>query len=224
MKTKIILEDDDIIICHKPAGLATQTIKLGQKDLESELKNYLSKTNLTGKEPYIGLINRLDQPVEGLVMIAKNEKVARILNAQLTERDSTMKKYYYVIVEGCPVEKKGVLVNNLLKDKKTNLSYVVEEGTPEAKYAKLAFRVVKKSEDQKTSLLEVILKTGRHHQIRAQLAYAGMPIIGDCKYGRGKRGDITALCAYKLIINHPVTGKGIIVEIEPDGSIFKEYQ
>lgn len=215
-KLEIIFEDNDILLCRKPAGVATQTKRLGQQDMESLLKNYRAKK---GETPYIGVIHRLDQPVEGLMVFAKNQKAAASLSKQV--RDRIIGKYYYAISENAPVEQEGVLEDYLLTDKKTNFTQVVdindksgtdENALKETKKAKLEYHVVS-SENGKT-LFDIKLHTGRQHQIRVQMAHMGCPLIGDSKYGNGKTGEKLALCSYRLDFSHPTTNKEMHFEIK----------
>lgn len=211
MDKMIVYEDNVLLIIHKPAGIATQTSRLGQADVVSELKNYRKNK---GEDAYIGVVHRLDQPVEGLLVFAKNPSAAENLSRQLQGR--TLKKGYLALVQGEPEENTGgKLTDFLLKDSRTNLSAVVNEGVRGAKKAVLGWRCVKTYQGRDCSMVEVELFTGRHHQIRAQLANAGMPLLGDMKYGTDASKALskelgvtnTALLAHKLELFHPKTGK-----------------
>ena len=211
---------------HKPAGLATQSAKVGQPDAVSELKKYLAPA------PYLGIVHRLDQPVEGLLVFAKTKAAAAHLTKQLEA--GSLNKQYYATVCGKPQTEEGELVDYLLKE--GNLARVVSQGTPSAKKAVLQYRVVESmvigaqaASDGKTnalaetekvdtghiSRLDIHIDTGRFHQIRAQLAHAGWSILGDSKYGTPHSQEISrqqgirnvALFAYKLEFIHPKTGK-----------------
>ncbi|MCQ2081425.1 MAG: RluA family pseudouridine synthase [Lachnospiraceae bacterium] len=232
----IIYEDDHIIVAYKPAGIATQTSRVGQQDMVSELKNYIHKFNKQNgikKEPYLGLIHRLDQPVCGLLVFAKTKTAAAMLSHQLDTGE--IQKYYYAIVMGKPKNTKDVLIDYLYKDGRTNMSYVVKEDFPEAKKAALEYRVVKTlvalEENVEATLLEIKLITGRHHQIRVQLSNAGIPILGDGKYGSMKSKDFSkdsacrnlALCAHKLRFRHPMTGEEMTFERDPEDEIFEAF-
>lgn len=242
----IIYEDADLFVVHKPAGVAVQTKNYRQKDLESMLRTYRTDR---GEEPYIGMVHRLDQPVEGLMVFAKTKRAAASLSAQFdsqsgvnavhkntsgkrdklggnsqeTSTDTTgkmAKKYYLCVTEALPQTKEGVLTDYLLKDGRTNQTMVVNQGTKGAKKAILSYRVLREIDGK--SLIEVELETGRHHQIRVQMAHAGMPLVGDCKYGyKGKdtEGGL-ALCAYRLLFVHPVTKKEMTFQIDPKGKLF----
>ena len=217
MRTEIVMEDEHIIVCRKPAGMATQTDKIGQKDVLSELRNYI-------KGPYIGMIHRLDQPVEGLLVFAKTQKAAAALSKQIA--NSQMNKKYYAVVAAENLPKQEVLVDYLRKDSKTNTSSVVKENVKDAKRSELSYRVVNTKDT--LALIEVTLVTGRHHQIRVQMSHRGYPLLGDSKYGNdtsvilSERYQVKniALCAYNLEFMHPVTGKKMSYTIAPQSSIF----
>ena len=235
MQKNIIFEDKHIIVAYKPAGIATQTARIGQQDMVSELKNYLSKKpEYQGKgAPYLGLIHRLDQPVSGLLVFAKTPKAASALSSQLN--NGGIKKFYYAVVFGKPEIEAGSLENYIYKDGKTNQSLIVREDFPEAKRALLNYKKVKTlmviETGQEASLVEIELITGRHHQIRAQMAHSDMPLLGDSKYGSEASKSFSkeigcktvALCAYKLILKHPVTGKEMTFERLPEGEIFLPF-
>lgn len=213
---EIIFEDEFIIVCKKPPGIPTQTPKSGVIDMVSLLKNYrVSK----GEPPYVGLVHRLDQPVEGVIVFAKDKKSAAALSAQMQAH--TFEKYYYAMVEGTFSPACGTLENYLLRDGKSNVSSVVPKDTTGAKRAELSYETVKTMEDR--SLVRIQLKTGRHHQIRVQLAHAGHPIIGDKKYGRNTPGYLPlGLCSYHIGFIHPVTKKKVVYEITPSGAAFQQ--
>lgn len=230
MRTKIIYEDEAILVIHKPAGFPVQTKGVGNMDCVCELKNYLKKQSLEKisektpnkkipREPYLGIIHRLDQPVEGLMVFAKTQKAAATLSAQVSGADdSRMVKCYKARVFGHLPEKKGELTDYLTTDNKTNMSYVVEEKDSadletEGKESILEYRV--EFEDAYTQELYIHLHTGRHHQIRVQLSHAGVPILGDQKYGTedsieySRQQGIRNVClrAVNLQFKHPTSGE-----------------
>ncbi len=221
---KIVYEDKDQIVIHKPAGLATQTARLGEKDLVCEVKNYLAKEN-TGQAPYVAVINRLDQPVEGLVLLAKNEKSAAALSSQL--QDGSMEKYYYAMIYGHMDQPKAKLTDYLEKDNRSNLSRVVSETSTSGKKAILSYEV--KATLGKMQFLQIRLLTGRHHQIRVQLSHRDHPLIGDNKYGsaesislsREMNARVPALCAFGLKWKQPVTKKELYVTICPENPLMQ---
>ena len=208
---EIIYEDNDIILVHKPAGVATQTKRLGQQDMESLLKNYRAKK---GETPYIGVVHRLDQPVEGIMVFAKNQKAAASLSKQVQQH--LIGKYYYAVTANAPVENKGVLEDYLLTDKKTNVTRVIE--SKDAKKAKLEYEVIDAKEEK--TLIRIKLHTGRQHQIRVQMSHMGCPLVGDNKYGNTASKEGLALCSYRLQFKHPVSNKEMDFKITPKGSVF----
>lgn len=220
MKAIIKYEDDAILVIHKPAGIATETARLGQADVVSELKNYLKAK---GKGTYLGMIHRLDQPVEGLLVFAKTPEAAKILSKQL--ENGTLKKSYAALVPKIQgnADRQGELEDYLLKNAKTNLSMVVTPNTQGAKKAKLSWKLLHDIEKEEVaySLVEVDIFTGRHHQIRVQMSHAGMPLLGDGKYGNELSRGIaekleirhTALLANRLSVVHPVTKEKMQFEI-----------
>lgn len=216
MGLNTLYEDDELLVIKKDAGTPVQAGKMRIMDLEGIIKRELYMRNPKGGEPYLGIVHRLDQPVEGVMVFAKNPKAAAALSKQVT--DGTMKKHYLALVCGKPSEKEGTLVDYLQKDGRSNTSKVVPKGTKDAKRSELNYKVLKENEE--TALLEIELLTGRHHQIRVQMANAGWPLYGDTKYNPAfaeTTGYVqTALCAYKLSFVHPRTGKRMEFSIEPD--------
>ncbi len=191
IKECIVYEDDDICVCHKLSGVLTQSDRGFSQDMVSALMTYERKKGV--KAPFIAPVNRLDRPVEGLVLYAKNSKSAAALTGQITSGE--VDKCYYAVVNitgGNSMEdmqkklhdrEMTTLEDYLLKDSKTNMSKVVPENTQGAKKAVLEYQVLDMDTDGKRAFLKVKLHTGRHHQIRVQLANAGLPILDDAKYG-----------------------------------------
>lgn len=319
----ILYEDNDIIVCHKKSGIPVQSARIGQKDMVSILNNHLAEqaectkgSSKTKQPQQIYVVHRLDQPVEGVIVFAKNKKAAAGLGRQIT--DGSMKKQYQAVV--CVTHKGQELLNAadakrlsasadvsaeadssfakakqnyqlidyLAKDGRTNRSEVVQQDHQDAKRAELAFSVLndgwraengswhevagggKNIDDGYHSRLEsgadcseemdkavdryregkryarvaIDLKTGRHHQIRVQMAHAGLPLYGDQKYHSGwqdyvleqektenelfgffgsapaKKNPSLALCSVRLIFNHPVTGKKLQFETKPTTEAF----
>lgn len=222
----ILYEDKDQIVIHKPAGVATQTARLGEKDLVSEVKNHIAKA--TGAaNPCVGVINRLDQPVEGIVLFAKNQKAAAALSKQM--QDGSMQKYYLAAVYGHMEKENDILTDYLEKDARTNSSRVVSATSKDAKKAMLEYNVI--ATVGKIQFVNIHLLTGRHHQIRVQFSHRKHPLIGDTKYGndesmaisREANAKIPALCAYKLIWKHPVTKKEMDVKIAPEHPVLRGF-
>lgn len=219
---EIIYEDDDILVCHKPAGVATQTKRLGQKDMESILKNYIAVNNRKAgrmQPPYIGIVHRLDQPVEGVMVYAKTPQAAAKLSAQVKKH--FVGKHYYALVqlpegkqsmEEIGLDQKGTLENEIAFDAKRNVSAVMPQKTKETKHACLDYEVV--AQKGQKLLLDITLHTGRHHQIRVQLAHAGIPIVGDTKYGKYPANQL-GLCSYRISFGHPSSGAEMDYTIMP---------
>lgn len=248
MQTQIVYEDEAVLVIRKPAGLATESAGIGQKDVVSELKNYVAKKN-PGKMPYLGVVHRLDQPVEGLLVFAKTKKAAENLTAQLGK--GTLKKEYLAVVCGKVPENTGRLVDYLAKEKGMAVvkdaadaqakkdadaqaekdADVQAEKAADSQAKKAVLTYTKKAETEELTLLTVQIETGRFHQIRAQLSHAGFPILGDEKYGseeskelsREKKIRFTALCAASLSFRHPVTGKIMAFTQAPQNPAFAEF-
>ena len=195
----IIYEDSEIIVVEKRPGTPVQAKSVTANDLESMLRVYSA-----GRFP-IYVVHRLDQWVGGVIVFAKTKKAAADLSAQLT--DGRMTKIYHARVNGVIKEESGELVDYLIKDAKNNRAVVIKKGEPIPKGAKEARLTFARIGDDE---LEIKLGTGRFHQIRAQLASAGMPVKGDRKYGandtRGGNGPLQ-LYACRLSFVHPKTGK-----------------
>ena len=220
---EILYEDTQLIVCYKPAGIATQTKKLGQKDMVSILSNHVAQNEK--RQPFIGVVHRLDQPVEGVMVFAKTKQAAAKLSAQV--KDHSFGKKYYAKVqlpegksfeEATGHETAGTLRDWMQFDPRENKSCVVEQkprqpSTPQNKIqeAVLDYQVIKQEEG--SALLDITLHTGRHHQIRVQFAHLGTPICGDRKYGNATDGTL-ALCSYHIDFLHPKTNKRVQYEIE----------
>ena len=200
----IIYEDNHIIVVEKPVNVPSQSDKTEDVDMLTIIKKYLiEKYNKPG-DAYVGLIHRLDRPVGGVMVFAKTSKAASRLSEQV--RNKEFVKKYLTIVDG-KVEGKGVLEDYLLKTEKTNTSRVVSANTKNAKYANLEYEAVYYNPETNLTLLKIKLNTGRHHQIRVQLANMGHSICGDQKYGTRGRGKQINLWAYQITIKHPITKK-----------------
>ncbi|MDE5908877.1 MAG: RNA pseudouridine synthase [Lachnospiraceae bacterium] len=224
-----------MIVVFKPAGIATQTARIGQQDMVSELKNYLAgkPEHKRNSEPYLGVIHRLDQPVSGILVFAKTKQAAADLSSQVSS--GKMHKYYYAVIYGDTRKDEERLKDYIYKDPKTNQSMIVKEDFPNAKKALLIYKKIKTlmilEKEQKVSLVEIELFSGRHHQIRAQFAHNGMPLLGDSKYGNESSKQLgreigcrnVALSAYKLVLEHPLMKKEMMFEKQPEENIFLPF-
>lgn len=212
----IIFEDKDIIVVDKPAGIATQSAKVGEPDIESELKKYRRNR---GEAPDIYVIHRLDQPVRGLLVFAKTKQAAAGLSKAM-QKEAFSKDYTALVYKPEAFVKEASLTDYLIKDSKTNSSKVVSKEINGSKEARLFYKTV--SEEEQTATLSVHLETGRHHQIRVQLSNAGMPLLGDLKYGNEASKVLSlnlgirtvALTAVNLSFRHPITQKMMNFELE----------
>lgn len=215
IKDCILYEDQYLLVCHKLPRIATQTSRIGEKDMVSLLKNYLYQKSLKKQEPYLAVIHRLDQMVEGVLVFAKTPFAAKELSRQLQQKE--FGKQYKAIVCKSPSEKSGTLINFMIKDKKSNTSRICNEQDAGAKKAILHYEVVDENKDG-TAIVHIYLETGRHHQIRVQLANIGCGIMGDAKYNAGnydrEKWDKIALCAYRLRFIHPKTKKEMVFELK----------
>ena len=220
IEENILYEDKEILVCRKTAGMPVQAAKIGTMDMESALKNYLAQKT-PGKIPYLGVVHRLDQPVEGILVFAKTSEAAGNLSKQMMAGGAG--KYYLAVTEGKAKSSEGTLTDYLKKNGKANMSQVVSANTPGAKKAILHYKVLDQQEinGKSRTLLKIRLETGRHHQIRVQMAYAGMPLVGDRKYNPCQNGrEPLALCSAKLGFWHPVTKKQMKFQVKPVGSAF----
>ena len=215
---EVIYEDNHIIIVSKESGEIVQGDKTGDTPLSENVKQYIKETHAKPGNVFLGVVHRLDRPVSGLVVFAKTSKALTRLNNMF--RDGDVHKTYWAIVERREKTTGGYvpdgewhqLDNWLVRNEKQNQSYAYDREKPNAKLAKLRYRVIGASE--RYTLLEVQLMTGRHHQIRCQLAAMGCPIKGDLKYGakRSNPDGSISLLARRVEFVHPVSKENIIAE------------
>ncbi len=200
---KVIYEDNHIIVVEKKPNIPSQADKTDDIDCLKIIKEYLKEKYNKPGNVYLGLVHRLDRPVGGVMIFAKTSKAASRLSEQV--RNKEFKKQYLAVVDGKIENLKGTLEDYLYKDERNNISKVVDKNKKNSKFAKLDYEVLAYNEVKNLSLLKINLHTGRHHQIRVQLAHFNHSIFGDQKYGTRGQGKQIALWAYKLTIKHPIT-------------------
>ncbi len=199
----VLYEDNHIIIVEKEVNIPSQSDKTGDIDMLTIIKQYIKEKYNKPGNVYVGLVHRLDRPVGGVMVFAKTSKAASRLSNQV--REKTIKKQYLAVVDGKFEKNTGTLEDYLYKDERNNISKVVKPEKRGAKYAKLEYQVLGYKPDKDLSLVKINLYTGRHHQIRLQLANSGHSIFGDQKYGTRGKGKQIALWAYHLQLEHPIT-------------------
>ncbi len=220
---KVIYEDNHIIVVSKTASEIVQGDKTGDTPLSELVKHYLKEKYNKPGNVFIGVTHRLDRPVSGLVVFAKTSKALARLNEMFNNGD--VHKTYWAIVKNCPQETEATLEHYLVRNEKQNKSYAYDREKPGAKKAILHYKLIGHSENY--FLLEVDLKTGRHHQIRCQLAKIGCPIKGDLKYGFPRSNPDGSIClhARRVSFIHPVSKE--LIELEaplPEGNLWKGFQ
>ena len=220
MKIQVLYEDNHLIAVFKPAGILTQGDRSGDISLIDEVKKYLKEKHKKPGNVFLGLLHRLDRPVSGIVLFAKTSKGASRLSEQF--RNQEIEKIYHAIVSGKPGNNKGVLVNFLKKDETKNKTLVFNGQKEGWQRAELFYEVLRSN--KKYSLLRVQIKGGKFHQIRAQLASIGCPILGDVKYGAPFVLDdkSIALSAISLAFQLPTKKEIINIKVfSPDN--WKKY-
>ena len=219
----VVYEDNHLIIVNKTASEIVQGDKTGDVPLSETVKQYLKEKYAKPGNVFLGVTHRLDRPVSGLVVFAKTSKALARLNEMF--RKGEVKKTYWAVVKTCPQVEEGELVHYLVRNEKQNKSYAYDKEVNDSKKAVLHYRLIGHSENY--YLLEVDLKTGRHHQIRCQLAKIGCPIKGDLKYGFPRSNPDGSIClhARKVCFVHPVSKEQIVVTAPvPDGNLWKAFQ
>ena len=207
---EVIYEDNHIIIVRKEAGEIVQGDKTGDIPLSEAVKAYIKEKYGKPGNVFVGVPHRLDRPVSGIVVLARTSKALSRLSEMF--RTGEVKKTYWAIVKNMPPKSEDELVHYLVRNEKQNKSYAYDKEAPDSKKAILHYKLIGKSDNY--YLLEVDLKTGRHHQIRCQLAKIGCPIKGDLKYGAERSNPDGSIClhARKVSFLHPV--KKVMIEAE----------
>lgn len=205
-----LFEDNHIIIVSKRSGEIVQGDKTGDEPLSETVKQYIKEKYHKPGNVFLGVVHRLDRPVWGLVVFAKTSKALTRLNKMFKE--GQVHKTYWAITKNAPPAEEGVLTDWLVRNERQNKSYAHPQEVPNAKKAVLKYRVIAHSD--RYHLIEVNLLTGRHHQIRCQLANMGCAIKGDLKYGapRSNPDGSISLLARRITFVHPVSKENIVVE------------
>lgn len=220
---KVIYEDNHIIAVNKTCSEIVQGDKTGDEPLSGIVGQWLKKKYNKPGNVFVGVTHRLDRPVSGLVLFAKTSKALSRINEMF--RTGEIKKTYWAIVKKQPPAEEGELVHYLVRNEKQNKSYAYDTEKPDSKKAILTYRIIDRSDHY--FLLEIDLKTGRHHQIRCQLAKMGCPVRGDLKYGydRSNKDGGISLHAGKISFIHPVSKEMIeIIAPVPDETLWKTFE
>lgn len=199
-KLNILYEDNHIIVVVKPFNVLSQSDNTNDEDMLTILKQYIKEKYNKPGNVYLGLVHRLDRPTCGVMVFAKTSKAASRLSEQI--RKNIFQKEYVAIVRGQLKSNDGVFIDYL--EKLDNGNTVVSD-LEHGKYSELYYRVLKEDRVRNLSLVDISLKTGRHHQIRVQFASRGFPLLGDSRYSENKEKYQLCLVAYSLIFNHPTT-------------------
>ena len=219
----ILYEDNHLLIVNKRCGDLVQPDPSGESALEDQIKAFVKRRDAKPGDVFLGVVHRLDRPVSGLVVFARTGKALARLNEMF--RTKEVHKTYWAIVGNCPPAEEGELVHWLVRNEKQNKSYAYDKEKPGAKKAILDYKLIGRSE--RYFLLEIDLKTGRHHQIRCQLAKMGCPIKGDLKYGAPRSNPDGSIClhARRVRFVHPVSKQEIDVEAPvPEGNLWHSFQ
>ena len=220
---RVIYEDNHIIAINKAVSEIVQGDKTGDIPLSETVKQWLKEKYNKPGDVFIGVVHRLDRPVSGLVLFAKTSKALSRLNNMF--RDREMKKIYWAIVKKSPPKEEDTLIHYLVRNEKQNKSYAYDEEKANSKKAILHYKLIAHSEHY--YLLEIELETGRHHQIRCQLAKMGCPIKGDLKYGFDRSNKDGGICLHsrKVEFIHPVSKESIeITAPVPDDTLWKTFE
>lgn len=208
----VLYEDNHIIIVCKASGEIVQGDKTGDTPLSETVKEYIKTAYAKPGNVFLGVVHRLDRPVSGVVVFARTSKALTRLNDMF--RRGEVNKTYWALTHDCPAEREATLTHWLVRNEKQNKSYAYDREVPESKKASLSYRIIGRTDNY--HLIEIQLHTGRHHQIRCQLAHIGCPIKGDLKYGakRSNPDGSISLHAREVSFTHPVSGKKIHVVAE----------
>ncbi len=213
MTIDIVYEDNHIIALIKPFNVPTQGDSSGDPDFLSAVKNFIKERDEKPGQVYLGMVHRLDRPVGGLILFAKTSKAASRLSKTIRER--SFRKEYIAITLGEPPTPRGPLVHYITRDNRRNVSRAYKVEKPNSKKAVLSYEVLKTK--GKTTLIRIWPLTGRQHQIRAQFASIGHPIIGDVKYGAPEPTEDGNILLWSASIecNHPIKKETLTLKTAP---------
>ena len=220
---EILYEDNHLIAVYKKPSDLSQGDRTGDASLDSEVKKYIAEKYKKPGEVFLGVVHRLDRPVSGVILYARTSKALERLNEVFRTRE--VKKMYLAIVKERPPEDEGIIKGFLKKNETQNKTYVFDREVKGSKGASLSYRIAGRSE--RFFLLEIELHSGRHHQIRAQLAAIGCPVKGDLKYGypRSNEDGSISLHARRLEFVHPVKKEKITITAHfPAGDVWKLFK
>ena len=219
----VLYEDNHIIAVNKTCNEIVQGDKTGDTPLSETVKVYIKEKYHKPGEVFLGVTHRLDRPTSGVVLFARTSKALSRLNEMFKSHEQ-IRKTYWAIVQGAPKQPEARLENWLVRNEAQNKSYIAKPGAKEAKLAVLSYKTLVRGEHY--TLLEVNLETGRHHQIRCQLAAIGCPIKGDLKYGAKRSNPDGGIClhARKIEFIHPVSKQDICITAPvPDDSLWQQF-
>ncbi len=220
---EILYEDNHIIAVNKRSSDLSQADKTGDTSLDTEVKQYLAQKYKKPGDVFLGIVHRLDRPVSGVILYARTSKALARLNEMF--RSTQVKKIYLAIVRERPPEDEATITHFLKKNEKQNKTFVYDHEVKGSKEASLSYRIAGRSD--RYYLLEVELHSGRHHQIRAQLAKIGCPVKGDLKYGfaRSNEDGGISLIARRIEFIHPVKKENIVITAPfPKGDIWDAFK
>lgn len=227
---EVLYEDNHIIAVNKTCNEIVQGDKTGDTPLSETVKAYIKTQYNKPGEVFLGVTHRLDRPTSGVVLFARTSKALTRLNEMFREKSavshqpSAITKTYWAIVQGAPKQPEARLENWLVRNEVQNKSYIAKPGAKEAKQAILSYKTLAKGENY--TLLEVNLETGRHHQIRCQLAAIGCPVKGDLKYGAKRSNPDGGICLHARQIEfiHPVSKQNICITAPvPNDSLWQQF-
>ena len=216
IESRIVYEDNHLIVINKKPGEIVQGDKTGDEPLSETLKAFIKVRDSKPGNVFLGVPHRLDRPVSGLCIFAKTSKSLERLNSMF--RDGQIHKSYLALCCAAPAEPEALLENMLERNERLNKSFVTKKTGPTAKLAKLKYRHI--ADTDRYHLLEVELMTGRHHQIRCQLSHIGCPIKGDLKYGAPRSNPDGGIClhAFSISLVHPVSKLPLHLQVPPPQS------